>query len=99
MGKMIATSTTGRADPRYWLYEKPVVYETGKNAIRYYERAGKIQIATCDYVVATKVYDYDYEREEVREEKRPGKLSSLDLAALAEDPETLHWLIGILQGL
>lgn len=97
MGKMTPDSTAGRADPRYWLYEKPVVYETGKNAIRYYEQAGKIQIATCDYVIATRVYDY--EREEVREEKKPGKLSSLDLAALEEDPETLHWLIGILQGL
>ena len=94
-----AHSTQKRADPRYWLYERPVIYETGKNAIRYYEQAGKIQIATCDYVIATKTYNYDYEREEVQEERRPGKLSALDLAALEEDPETLHWLIGILQGL
>ena len=97
MGIMTAENTDRRADPRYWLYEDPVVYETGKNAIRYYKQAGKIQIATCDYIVATRVYGLD--REEVREERKPGKLAALDLAALEEDPDTLKWRIEILQGL
>lgn len=94
MGKYAADNGPKRADPRYWLYEEPVIYETGKNAIRYWEQAGKLQIATCDYVQATKTYSG-----EIREERKPGKLAALDLAALEEDPETLQWILGILQGL
>ena len=91
MGKIIAGEEPKRTDKRYWLYETPIVYETGKNAIRYYKEAGKIQIATCDYVEARK----DNWGEMV-EERKPGKLCALDLDALEEDPETCKWLIGIL---
>ena len=31
------------------------------------------------------------------EQKKPGKLTALDLEALADDPDTLEWLISILQ--
>lgn len=94
MGKVFDSSEPNRPDNRYWLYEDPIVYETGKNSIRYFEQARKIQFAKCDYVRASMGY-----RGELEEERRPGKLSALDLDALAEDPETLNWLISILQEL
>ena len=93
MGKITAETAQKRTDKRYWLYEEPVIYETGKNAIRYYQQAGKIQFATCDYVEAY----HDSLFDTVVEERKPGKLCALDLEALEEDPETLQWLISILQ--
>ncbi len=94
MGKMTAETAQNRTDKRYWLYEEPEIYETSRNAIRYYKQAGKIQIATCDYVEAHK------DRwGEMTEEKKPGRLAALDLNALYEDQETLQWLLSILQEL
>lgn len=92
MGKW--TADTLRQDQRYWLYEEPVKYATGKNAIRYYPEAGKVQFALPDYTAASLDRSGN-----MREETRPGRLAALDLNALREDPETLQWLIGILQGL
>lgn len=95
MGKQTNTTMQQRTDRRYWLYETPEIFETGRNAIRYFKKAGKIQIAAPDYVEAHKSF-FDGEMEEVR---KPGKLCALDLFALSEDPETLRWLIGILKSL
>ena len=81
---------TGR---KYWLYEEPETHETGKNVIRYYREAGKIQIAMPDYTDAYK----DKWTGRLIEQKKPGKLTALDLEALADDPDTLEWLISILQ--
>ena len=92
----IAEQTERRTDRRYWLYEEPIVYETGRNAIRYYRQAGKIQIATCDYV---EVKRSQWTDSGITEERKPGKLCALDLEALREDPETLQWLLEILQAL
>lgn len=84
-----------RADRRYWIYEEPQVHSTGKNAIRYYPQAGKLQFALCDYVTATK----DRTTGRITEETKPGRLSALDLDALGEDQDTLKWLLSILQPL
>jgi len=92
MGKFNAEAAQKRTDNRYWLYEEPEIYETSKNAIRYYKEAGKIQFASCNYVEAHK------DRwGEMFEEVKPGKLCALDLNALYEDQETLTWLLSILE--
>lgn len=97
MGKLTEETRAQAAkemrDAKYWLYEEPELYTTGKNAIRYYQEAGKLQFALPDYVKTT--FSYGQRREEVK----PGRLAALDLEALREDPETLQWLIEILQGL
>lgn len=80
-------------DARYWLYEEPEVYTTGRNSFRLYKAAGKLQIALPDYVVVTRAHG------EQREELKPGKLAALDLEALQEDPETLEWLLAVLKKL
>ena len=97
MGKYSAETAREAAkdDARYWLYEEPETYTTGKNAIRYFREAGKLQIALPDYVKAKR----DYTTGKLTETVLPGKLAALDLEALREDPETLDWLTGILQGL
>lgn len=97
MGKYRAESAKDavKADARYWLYEEAETYTTGKNALRLYKDAGKLQIALPDYTKARR----DYTTGKLIETVLPGKLSALDLEALREDPETLDWLIGILQGL
>jgi len=92
--EMEPVKAQGRTDSRYWIYEQPVIRDTGKNALRYYEKAGKLQIALCDYVVATKDRTGN-----ITEETKPGRLAALDLDALEEDQQTLHWLLEILQGL
>lgn len=74
-----------KPDAKYWEHEAPQIKSTGKNVLRYYEQAGKLQVALPDY--------YNY-----KGEQRPGKLGALDLDALEEDPQTLQWLIAILQG-
>ena len=89
-----ADNTPQKADRRYWLYEEPVKYDTGKNCIRYYPKAGKLQIALCDYVTATKDRSGN-----ITEETKPGRLAALDLDALEDDQATLKWLLSILQGL
>lgn len=91
----IKSEPAQRADRRYWLYEEPIKNETGKNAIRYYPKAGKLQFALCDYVTATK----DRATGKITEETKPGRLSALDLDALEEDQDTLKWLLSILQPL
>ena len=95
MGKVTPDTETKRTDARYWLYEEPEYYETGKNALRYYPQAGKLQINACDYVVAHRDRFFD----SMVEERKPGKPCALDLNALYEDQETLSWLISILEGL
>ena len=96
MGRIPAGAEPKRTDSRYWLYEEPIVYETGRNAIRYYEKAGKLQIALPDY---TDVQQSRFSPNGVSEERKPGKLAALDLTALEEDQETLAWLLGILEPL
>ena len=95
-GEFTGEYSQGRDDgqsKKYWLYEEPEVIETGKNAIRYYKKFGKIQIALPDYVnVCTNSQGEKIER------KMPGKSAALDLVSLAEDQDTLLWLIDILQG-
>ena len=86
-------STESRTGKKYWLYEEPEIVETGKNVIRYYREAGKIQFAMPDYIDAYK----DTWTGNLIEKKKPGKLSALDLAALADNPEALDWLISIFQ--
>jgi len=90
-----ATNNTQRADKRYWIYEEPEKHDTGKNAIRYFPKAGKMQFALPDYVTATK----NRATGEITEETKPGRLAALDLDALEEDQETLKWLLSILQPL
>ena len=90
-----APAPAQRADKRYWIYEEPEKHDTGKNCIRYFPKAGKLQIALCDYVTATK----DRATGEIVEETKPGRLAALDLEALEEDQKTLQWLLSILQPL
>ena len=97
MGKLTdeKREAENRKDHRYWLYEEPEVYETARNAIRYYQEAGKLQFALPDYV--------EIVRQSVlgtpTEIRKPGRLCALDLTALYEDQETLAWLLNILEGL
>lgn len=94
MGKITEAAQEKRTDRRYWLYEEPEIFETSKNAIRYYKEAGKIQFACPDYVEA----HFDNFFQKMIEERKPGRLCALDLTSLYEDPATLSWLISILEG-
>ena len=96
MGKLTSKEEAKQAateDARYWLYEEPELYTSGKNTFRLYQKAGKLQISLPDYVKSS--FSYGQRREEIK----PGRLAALDLNALREDPETLQWLLSILQKL
>jgi len=61
----------------YWEHETPKVVDTGKNVLRYFPEAGKLQISM------------PYWTNDAGEE-RPGKTVTLDLTAVQETPEAVE---------
>ena len=70
------------ARKRYWEEEQPAVVTTGRNVLRFYREAGRLQVAKPDWQAGT--------------ETRMGKAVTLDLAALAEaEPSELATAVSI----
>ena len=57
---------------KYWETETPAVVDTGKNILRYFEQAGKVQISMPNWKNADG-------------ENKPGKTVTVDIAALVND--------------
>lgn len=70
----------------YWTEEKPVVADTGKNVLRWYVAADKLQVSMPDWA-------------DDKGEMRQGKTVTLDLCALAEDEVASEMLQRIVEGL
>ncbi len=64
---------------KYWLDEKPEEIQTSRNILRWFKRAGKLQVAGL------------YKDPETQELKQ-GKTSTLDSEDLALNPRTLDLL-------
>jgi hypothetical protein len=62
---------------KYWECEVPTVADTGKNILRYFKDAGKLQVSMPNWTDANG-------------ETKPGKAVTLDLAALRATPEALE---------
>lgn len=71
---------------KFWLYEKPEVFTTGRNCFRYYPKAERLSIHLPDYI----------DRDGIQ---RCGKGTSINLASLADEPEVLQKIIDIFNGL
>ena len=56
---------------KYWESEKPLVITTGKNVLRYFKAAGKLQISNPNWT-------------DKNGEEKPGKTVTLDLTSLRE---------------
>jgi hypothetical protein len=54
---------------RYWESETPITADTGKNVLRYFERAGKLQVSMPYWTGADG-------------ERKPGKTVTVDIAAV-----------------
>jgi hypothetical protein len=59
---------------RYWEEEEPVVVKTAKNVIKFFEKAGKLQGFMHDWIDKNGIMHH-------------GKLSSIDVNAVYDDPE------------
>ncbi|MEI6287715.1 MAG: hypothetical protein WCP79_14520 [Bacillota bacterium] len=68
---------------KYWENETPVEVYTGKNRLKYFRNAGKLQISACDWQNADG-------------ETKQGKTVSLDVEALCECTEALAILRDVL---
>jgi len=64
---------------RYWEKEKPVEIDTGKNVLKFFIEAGKLQISAPFWLNANG-------------EKKPGKTVTLDLLALKDDEKATEIL-------
>ncbi len=62
---------------KYWEEETPKVVDTGKNVLRLFDKAGKLQVAQPDW-------------EDKDGMKKPGKTVTVDLDALRETPEAVE---------
>lgn len=67
---------------RYWLDESPVEIRTEKNVLRYFPKARRLQVALPDWTNEDG-------------QSRPGKMVTLDVAALAQsgDQEDAHRVV------
>lgn len=81
------TAQQSNQSAKFWLYETPEEVTTARNHFRYYKEAGRLTVSLPNY----------HDRE--TGEERPGKGVSINLNALAEEPETLQRLIEILESL
>ena len=61
----------------YWEHETPVVVDTGKNVLRYFDQAGKLQVSMPYWTNDAG-------------EQRPGKTVTMDVAALLMSPDALE---------
>jgi hypothetical protein len=58
---------------RYWEHEQPLIVDTGKNVLRFFEKAGRLQVSMPNWM------DKDGE-------SKPGKTVTLNVDALRETP-------------
>ena len=68
---------------RYWETETPRTADTGKNILKYYPKAGKLQICMPEW------------KNEAGETRR-GKIVTLDLAALNACPEATRIILDLI---
>lgn len=66
---------------KYWLGEDPEVLRTEKNVLRYYKKAGKLQVSLPDW-------------QDNEGETKPGKTVTLDIESmqLSDDKEDIRQL-------
>ena len=67
----------------YWEQEQPKVVDTGKNILRYFPQAGKLQVCQPNWTDGTG-------------QEKQGKTVTLDIQALTEMPEAVDILKEIL---
>ncbi|HHY33342.1 MAG TPA: hypothetical protein GX515_10110 [Firmicutes bacterium] len=67
---------------RYWENEKPIVAASGKNVLRWFPKAGRLQVSLPDW-------------EDGEGRTRPGKTVTLDVEAMreSEDAETARAIL------
>jgi hypothetical protein len=64
---------------KYWEREQPVMADTGRNILRLFESAGKLQVSMPYWI-------------DTNGEQKPGKTITLDVGALLTSPEALDIL-------
>ena len=69
----------------YWTEEKPVVADTGRNVLRWYVAADKLQVSMPNWT-------------DGNGEERQGKTVTIDLCALAETEEGAEMFQRIVDG-
>jgi hypothetical protein len=62
---------------KYWESETPITADTGKNVLRYFEQAGKLQISMPYWTGQDG-------------EQKPGKTVTVDIGAVKASPEALE---------
>lgn len=73
------------ASNKYWLFETPLVCETTKNSLRWFPEAGRLQVSAAPW------------EDKMTGEQRPGKMVSLNVTALAGNPEAVRIFSEVLQ--
>ena len=68
----------------YWENEQPTTIDTGKNILRYFKEAGKLQVSQPNWI-------------NKENEEKPGKTVTVDLKALKETPEALKLIKQIIE--
>lgn len=63
---------------RYWEDETPIIADTGKNVLRYFPQAGRLQIANPEWIK--------------NGEQRRGKTVTLNVTAAADNAEAVRLL-------
>lgn len=61
----------------YWEQEQPTIISTGKNILRYFPKAGKLQVSQPNWT-------------NDKGEEKPGKTVTLDIEAARETPEAVE---------
>ena len=70
---------------KYWLSETPLICETTKNSLRWFSKAGRLQISAAPW------------EDKTTGEQRPGKMVSLNVTALTGNPEAVRIFSEVLQ--
>jgi hypothetical protein len=70
---------------KYWETEKPIIADTGKNILRYFEDAGKLQVSMPNWT-------------DPNGASKPGKTITLDVAAIKNNAEAMDILRRIVEG-
>lgn len=73
------------ASNRYWERETPLICETSKNSLRWFPEAGRLQVSAAPW------------EDKTTGEQRPGKMVSLNVTALAGNPEAVRIFSEVLQ--
>lgn len=59
---------------KYWEQEQPIIVDTGRNVLRFFKEAGKLQISHPNWT-------------DDKGQERQGKTVTLDVGAVQETPE------------